>query len=219
MIEIHRDIEQGTEEWLRVRAGIPTASQFGELIDRGQGKTRRTYMLKLAGEILTGEPMPGFSNQHTRRGHEQEDEARETYGFIREVDVEQVGFIRNGDKGGSPDGLVGIDGGCEVKTKLPHLHLEVLLAEEVPAEHMPQIDGLIWVAEREWWDFISYCRGLPPFIKRVYRDEKRIRKISRAIDQFNQELADIVEKVRRGSEPMHAPDTIPAQEPDLDTIF
>jgi hypothetical protein len=30
--------------------------------DGGKSVTRRTYMLKLAGEILTGEPMESYSN-------------------------------------------------------------------------------------------------------------------------------------------------------------
>lgn len=215
MIAVFSEIEQGTDEWLRVRAGIPTASMFGALADRGEGKTRRTYMLKLAGEILTGEPMANFSNQHTRRGHYQEEEARQLYAFMRGVDVDTVGFIRNGDKGGSPDGLVGEDGGVEIKTKLPHLHLDVLLKNEVPEEHLPQVDGLIFVAEREWWDFSSYCRGLKPFIKRVYRDEERIKKLASAVDRFNNELADIVEQVRRGSEPVDAPE----QNTEFEWIF
>ncbi|TQE98646.1 MAG: YqaJ viral recombinase family protein [Spiribacter salinus] len=225
---IYRDIEQGTEEWLRVRAGVPTASQFDNLLAGGDGKVRKKYMLKLAGEILTGEPQENFSTRHTRRGHEQEPEARETYAFLHDVDVEQVGFIRNGDVGGSPDGLVGDNGGVEIKTKLPHLHLEVMLDGIAPEgstrkyipPHLPQIDGLIWIAEREWWDLVSYCRGLEPFITRVYRDEKRIKKIAQAVDQFNQELTDVLEKVRRGSAPLQSPShTTTTQTEDLKSVF
>lgn len=195
-MQIYRDIEQGSDEWFQVRAGIPTASEFSKILAKGAGKTRRSYMLKLAGEILTGEPAENFSTTHTRRGHEQEPLARTLYGFAKGLPVEQVGFIRNGDQGASPDGLIGDDGGLEIKTKLPHLHLEVLLADEVPNEHMAQIDGLLWISEREWWDFMSYCPRMEPFVKRVYRNEERIKTLANAVDAFNAELHEIVEQAR-----------------------
>ena len=35
---------------------------------KGEGKTRREYMLKLLGERLTGEPSDSYTNQHMERG-------------------------------------------------------------------------------------------------------------------------------------------------------
>src|SRR5437879_13785053 len=104
--------EQNSEEWLRARAGIPTASQFATVLAKGEGKTRRTYMLKLAGEIITGEPMENFTNEHTERGHEQEPEARDLYAFQTGEGLYRVAFIRDGRKGASPDCLIGDDGGA-----------------------------------------------------------------------------------------------------------
>jgi hypothetical protein len=95
--------------------------------DGGKSLTRKTYMLKLAGEILTGEPMESYSNEHMERGKEQEAEAREAYELMKDVDCQQVGFIVNGDKGCSPDSLIGDDGGLEIKTALPHIQVERLL--------------------------------------------------------------------------------------------
>jgi hypothetical protein len=73
------ECEQNSPEWLRARMGIPTASAFSDVLAKGEGKTRRTYMLKLAGELITGEPMESFSNAHTERGHLLEEEARDLY--------------------------------------------------------------------------------------------------------------------------------------------
>ena len=57
------DVEQGGEEWLRLRLGIPTASVFKTLMVKTEVKVGRTTLLyKLAGERLTGEPMENFSN-------------------------------------------------------------------------------------------------------------------------------------------------------------
>ena len=191
MIEI-LNCEQGSAEWFAARAGIPTASQFGTVMAKGEGKTRRTYMLKLAGEILTHEPMDSFSNKHMERGHEMEPEARRFYAFQNDVEPELVGFIRKGRTGASPDSLVGTDGLLEIKTKLPHLLLDVLLKDSFPSEHKAQCQGQLWVAEREWIDLICYWPKMPPHIVRAYRDEPYIKQISEAVDQFNDELAEIV---------------------------
>lgn len=192
--------EQGTEEWFRARAGIPTASEFSTVMAKGKGgadsKTRATYMRKLAGEILTGEPMESFSNHHMERGKEMEAEARDLYAFMSDTDPEQIGFIRNGDKGCSPDALIGSNGMAEIKTKLPHLQIDVLLCGDLPPEHRAQCQGALWVAEREWIDFVSYWPKLPLFVKRVHRDEEYISTLAAAVAQFNDELAALVERIR-----------------------
>lgn len=194
------ECEQGSPEWFAARAGIPTASEFATVMAKGKGggesKTRRTYMLKLAGEILTGRPMENYSNHHMERGHEQEPEARNLYAFMTDAEPKQVGFIRNGPKGCSPDSLVGDNGLLEIKTKLPHLHLDVLLKDDFPPEHRAQCQGQLWVAERDWVDLAVYCPGLPLFVKRAHRDEAFIQTLSDAVDAFNSDLADVVERVR-----------------------
>lgn len=197
MMQIH-EMEQGTPEWFAVRMGLPTASQFATIMAKGRSggdsKTRQTYLYKLAGEILTGDPMDSFSNHHMERGHEMEPEARSYYAFMHDVEPQQVGFITNGPKGCSPDSLVGNDGMLEIKTKLPHLMLAVLEADQFPAEHRAQCQGQLWVAEREWIDLTCYWPKMPPFIKRAYRDDAYIAEISAAVDQFNDELATLAAK-------------------------
>lgn len=188
------NVEQGSDAWLRARMGIPTASEFGTVMAKGEGKTRRTYMLKLLGERLTGEPSESYSNGHMERGKEMEAEARDMYVFMQDVECKQVGFIRNGDCGASPDSLVGTDGGCEIKTKLPHLQLDVLLRDRLPPEHVAQCQGFLWVAEREWVDFVSYWPKLPLFVKRVHRDEDYIKNLADEVAHFNSELANLVER-------------------------
>lgn len=201
MIQIHT-CEQGSADWHRVRSGIPTASEFHTVLAKGKdGKspslTRKTYLYKLAGEIITGEPAESYSNAHMERGKEMEAAAREHYAFITEADPELVGFITNGPKGCSPDALIGDDGMLEIKTKLPHLQIECLFRGDLPPEHRAQCQGALWVAEREWIDFCSYWPKMPPFIVRVTRDDAYIAELASAVDAFNAELAEIVDKVRR----------------------
>lgn len=202
MIELF-DCEQSTPEWYAARMGIPTASEFAVVMrDKGRGsdgksETRRKYLYRLAAEIVTGEPCETYSNYHMDRGKAVEPEARSLYAFLCDEPLQQVGFIRNGRKGASPDSLVGDRGGLEIKTKLPDLMVETLLKDEFPNEFMAQVQGNMWVAEREWWDLCVYWPKLPLFAKRVPRDEAYIAKISAAVDKFNAELAEVVEKVRR----------------------
>jgi hypothetical protein len=197
------DCEQGSPEWFKARLGIPTASEFDTVMAKGGGggdsKTRRTYMLKLIGERMTGEPAENYSNAHMDRGRAKEAEARKAYAFISEVEPIAVGFIRNGDKGASPDSLIGEKGCLEVKTKLPHLHLEVLLAGVLPPEHKPQVQGQLWVAEREWCDFVSYWPKLPPFIVRVKRDEAYITELANGVAQFMDELQALQARITVGN--------------------
>lgn len=196
MMQVFTDLEQCSPEWFAARAGIPTASRFATVMAKGEGKTRSEYMRKLAGEILTGEPSEQFSNIHTDRGNAMEDEARETYAFINDAEIQRVGFIRNGNKGASPDSLVGTNGGLEIKTALPHIQIDRLERDRLPPEHKAQVQGNLWISEREWWDFVSYWPRLPVLTVRVYRDEDYIKTLSDEIDRFNDELAALVERIR-----------------------
>ena len=195
------DCQQGTDEWYRARMGIPTASMFAAVMAKrgprgGLAKTRTTYMHKLAGEICTGEAMESYSNPNMDRGKERESEARDLYAFLREVEPVQVGFILNGNCGCSPDGLVGDDGMVEIKDALPHIQIARLLDGCLPSEHKAQCQGQLLVAERQWVDFISHSRGLPPLIVRVERDEEYIRTIRDDVAQFVAELARLVEWIK-----------------------
>lgn len=193
------DCEQGSKDWFRARMGIPTASEFGTVLAPragSEGKMRRTYLHKLAGEIITGEPMERYGNAHMDRGHEMEAEARSLYAFMSDADPTQIGFLRNGQKGCSPDSLIGDAGMLEIKTKLPHLLIDCILKDDFPAEHKAQCQGALWVAEREWVDIAVYWPRMPLFVKRAYRDEEYISKLSDAIDAFNADLAAVVDRIK-----------------------
>lgn len=195
------ECEQGSPEWFAARLGLPTSSEFSTVMakgrDGGDSVTRKAYLNKLAGEILTGEPAESYTNVHMERGKLQEEEAREAYAFMKDAEPRLVGFIVNGPKGCSPDSLIGEDGGLEIKTALPHIQVERLLRGELPAEHKAQVQGNLWVTERKWWDFVSYCPRLPLLVARVERDEEYIAKISKAVDAFNEELATTVQFIRQ----------------------
>ncbi len=199
MIEII-DCEQGSPEWFKARAGIPTASEFHTVMavgpKGGKSVTRQAYLAKLAGELITKEPMATYTNPDMERGKLMEDEARDLYAFMNNVDPVRVGFIKSGGAGCSPDSLIGEDGGLEIKSAAPHVQIERILSGKLPSEHKAQVYGNLWLSERKWWDFMSYCPKLPPFIVRVQRDEEYIKAIALAVELFNVELRQTVEYIR-----------------------
>jgi len=199
MIQIH-NVEQGSEEWLRLRAGRPTASMFATVLARGKdggaSLTRKTYLYRLAGEILTGDVYEGYRNADMDRGHDMEPAARDLYAFMHDADPELVGLITNHGAGASPDSLVGDNGLLEIKTKQPDRLIEALLRDGIPPEHKAQCQGQLWIAEREWLDLAIYWPKLPLIVRRVYRDEPYIRDLASAVSAFNAELAQTVERVK-----------------------
>ena len=204
-VEVFR-FEQRSPEWFQARMGIPTASEFSTVMARGKdggdSRTRALYLRKLAGELITGEPMENYSNAHMERGREQEDDARNAYALVCDEDVDLVGFIRNGRAGASPDGLVGSNGTNEIKCVLPHVLVEHIDRGAFPAEHVAQCQGVLWVSEREWIDLVIYSPKMRLFVKRAYRDEVYLKRLDAAVKAFNDELSELVERVRKyGVEP------------------
>lgn len=200
-MKIVTDIEQGTPEWLALRLGIATASELDCLMVNGKGEAgfgvaAFTYMDQLIGERITEEAaeLP-FQTKATIRGHELEQVARSLYEDRESVTTTQVGIILNHGIGYSPDALVGPNGLAEIKTKLPKFQVGVILAGEVPKEHVHQCQGGLWASEREWIDFISYWPGMPLFVKRMYRDEVMIRKIAERVKTFYEILDDRMNRV------------------------
>lgn len=200
-MKIITDIEQGTPEWLALRLGIPTCSELECLLVNGKGVAgfgsgALSYMDTLIGERITGAAADPFGgNRHTERGHELEGVARGLYEDRFELSTKACGIILNHGAGYSPDALVGADGLTEIKTKLPKFQVGVILADEVPKEHIAQCQGGLWISEREWIDFVSYWPGMPLFVKRLYRDEILIKKLAERVATFHEILDERMNKV------------------------
>lgn len=182
------DVEQGTQEWLDARVGVLTASKMDMIITPKTGKPSSS-MAKLAYQMIAeetlGRSLDDASSGFMQRGGALEAEARSWYELERDVEVQRVGLCVSNDGlvGFSPDGLVGEDGGVEIKCPSAAVHMSYLLGEAGP-EYYCQIQGSLWVSERQWWDFVSYCPYLPPVLIRFQRDEEFIRKLSVCAGQF-----------------------------------
>lgn len=192
------DVEQNSPEWDAARVGVITASCFKDVLAKGEGITRRKYMLTVLGQRISGRVFEDrYSNAAMERGHRLEEEARQEYRIETGIEVDRVGFMRRGDVGCSPDGVIGTDGLQEIKTKLHHLHLECILKDRVPPEHRAQTQGQLWVSGREWIDFVSYSPGLPLFVKRIQRDEEYIATLAAEVAQFLEELAALQQQISK----------------------
>lgn len=193
--------EQGSLDWHQARLGVFTASTFGVLFKKGRGpggvsQERGTLMRRLAGERITGQLPEVVNSIYTERGHAIEPEARDFYTMLTDTEPTQIGFLRRGGVGCSPDSLVGEDGLLELKSRDPAHQIEVLLTGELPEEHRAQCQGQLWVSARRWCDYLSYCPGLPPFLVRVERDETYIATLAIAAAEFLAELDAMVETIR-----------------------
>lgn len=116
---------------------------------------------------------------YVQRGTFLEPEARAEYERLTNRIVKEVGLISDDEErfGCSPDGIIvdpisGVQlGGLEIKCPAPETHLEWLDAGDLPEEHKAQVHHSMAVTGYSWWDFMSFCPGLPPLIVTVHRDD------------------------------------------------
>ena len=191
------DCIQGSDEWFDAKRGMMSASNFSKILNKGSG--RGLYMRRLAGERLTGETQETYSNGNMEAGIELEAAAREYYEELNSCEVEQVGFVKMSDWiGCSPDGLVSDDGLIEIKSVLPSTHINNILRAKMPTEHIPQVQGQLFVTGRKWCDWISFCPAIkvrPFFCVRISRDGKYVNVLEIAISQFVTELQGMIKKI------------------------
>jgi len=172
------DVKQGSGEWLSLRLGIVTASEMKALVTpKGAIRTGdgpQSYLFRKVAEHVLGYPIKDGGSWATEQGTLLEMEARPWYAFSRDCEVATPGFCTTDDGrlGCSPDGLVGPDGGLEIKSFQPEHALQVLMENCVPEDNIVQVQTNIMVCGRQWWDFLSYSRQFPAVVIRVYPDEK-----------------------------------------------
>ena len=198
-MKIH-NVAQNSEEWLTLRAGRPTASNFKSLLtSKGvRSKSLEGYALTLAGEKFAGKPLDAWEgNQWTERGHDLEDRAQELYDIVNDVTVEKVGFVTNGEAGCSPDSFVGEQGLWEAKCLKAENHIKALMRYEAtglaPPDYFQQAQGQMMVCERQWNDLTFYHPELPLLVVRILRDEKFILELRAAVDAVCAERERVLE--------------------------
>jgi len=192
---------QGEPEWFKARIGSIGGSSIASVVAGGQGKMRKSLLYTLAGEILSGAKYEGYRNADMDRGVEEEADARNVYAMEKEIEVEQVGLIKEGEfKHYSPDGLLGIIAMIEIKCVIPKVQVETIDTEKIDGGYLKQIQWGLHICQREWCDFVSWSpkvEDYPVWIKRVERDEKMIKDLNDGADKFIDELKSLVLKIKR----------------------
>ncbi|RXZ42663.1 lambda exonuclease family protein [Crenobacter cavernae] len=202
-------IEQRTDAWREQRAGKITASRFADAIAMNSrtGKpteARNTYMREIVAEILSGQAKPEISARSLEWGKDVEPFAREAYELERGLVVVESEFLLHPAHdfiGCSPDGLIGDDGGIEMKCpKDPQVHVKTML-ECMPNDHIGQVQGCMLVTGRAWWDFVSYDpRETEPYrlyVERIPRDEAFIAELEAGLLLFWQDVQAAIQKIDR----------------------
>ena len=193
------DCEQGSEEWLKARLGIPTATGFENIVTATGKKSsgQIKYMAELIEESILGLQDNTFRSNFMERGNQLEPLARSAYEFITGNDVIQVGGVyldEHKEVMVSPDGLIPeLKKGLELKCPKMSTHIRYLLKGGVPAEYIVQVQANLWVTGYDTWDFVSYC---PEYQKQtIYlytakRDEVLMKAFDKLIPQFLNTLRD-----------------------------
>ena len=192
---------QGSEAWRKLRLGIPTASRFSDILtSKGkESKSRGAYLKELARERITGMVANTFESSAMKRGKIMEPESRLHFENVYGVEVEQVAFVYQDERrrvGCSPDGLIGDMEGFETKDGDPYLQRERLKTNKFMMEHFQQVQGSLYICDREVWHFRSYCRGMRPLDIEVHRDEKWIKELRFALEIFCEDLDKEVEDLK-----------------------
>lgn len=208
-MNIHKDITQGTPEWLAVRKGKPTASNFDKIVTAAKcelSKSADSYINDLIGEAFAPDFEPEFQgNWLTRRGNELEPQARLAFQVQTGLDVEQVGFVThdNGILGCSPDALIKDGGkyvaGLEIKCPAPGTHVGYVRAGGLPDAYKQQVHGSMVVTGLRQWHFWSYFPGMQPHHVIVTWDDytsKMQETLLKFCEQYREVYNSIVHKLQ-----------------------
>ena len=199
-MKIHKTIEQGTEAWFNARAEKMTASNACAIGNNGAGF--KTYINNLMAETYSSAIKESYTNEDMERGNELEALARTVYEMETGNEVEEVGFIELDEfTGCSPDGLIGEDGGLEIKCVKDEKYFKVLLEgiETVLSDYIWQIQMCLYVTGRKWWDLVLYNPNYKKsiLILKVYPDKKYIDKLIIGLETGKEKIKLIKDKYNK----------------------
>ncbi|MDG6894415.1 YqaJ viral recombinase family protein [Volucribacter amazonae] len=186
------DCEQGTEEWLAARLGIPTATGIKHIVTASGNKSSgwTGYLAELVAESIE-HTADTIKTPAMERGNQLEPLARSAYEFLTGNTVVQVGGVYLNQARElmiSPDGLMPeLKKGLEIKCPKMKTHIVYLLEGGVPNEYIIQVQSALWVTGYETWDFVSYCPEYQPqplYLYTVKRDEKLMNAFDTYIPEF-----------------------------------
>ena len=193
---IERPVEQNSVWWEMARAGIPTASEFGNILtpkfQPRTGEMVESYLALKLSERWTETPAPTKVVLAMDFGHILEEKAKPYYTLMFNEEITSCGFATTDDGkiGCSPDGLIGADGGIEIKCPEAKNHVKYLMAGKLPDDYVLQVHGSMFVTGRSFWKFMSYRKDFPAYVTMIERDEKINSVIEETLYAFCEKLDD-----------------------------
>ena len=218
------NVAQGSDEWLQMRLGIPSASNFSRIItpkEMKPSKSQDGYLAELVAEWWLGCPLDSFQSGFTERGTHMEDEARRYYAATTDDEVTRVGWCTSDDGayGCSPDSLVGADGLLELKCPSAAVHMAYLLnPDSLKAEYWCQCQGQLLVTGRKWNDLCAYHPVFPAVVVRILPDPKFQAALSDCLAGFATRLSDAKAAVSPQREALRAERAQPGPNEDVGTF-
>lgn len=203
MPKIYTGLAQGSDRWMNLRIGKVTASEAHRLftpeLKARTGDGPKTFLAEKLTEAYSGQMLPGFwGSYETDQGNIIEKIAIPYFELKYNCDVTKVAFVEhdNGRCGCSPDGLIGEDGGIEVKSPQGVHQIKYVLDGELPKDYAAQVHFSMYVTGRKWWKFLSFRRDYPSLVLHVERDEEIISKIEDTLTAFYKQFDAALERLK-----------------------
>lgn len=197
----------------RVALAADMAATAEPVLSLATGDTAQGLLVTLAAERISGHVEDTPISGDMWRGIEAEPFARDAYAEHNDVTVEEVGFmVRHFDGysiGYSPDGLVGDDGLIEIKAPRAKGHVTTVLADEVRAHYMAQMQTGLLVSGRKWIDYVSFNGGMALWPKRVTPDPLWFAAIHTAAQHAETEIGDITARYQAATKGLPMTERIP----------
>ena len=167
-----KQMEQRSAEWFEARRGRVTASMVGAILGHAPYMTREQAMRRMVRD-WHGAESEFTGNIATEYGVFNEEGALAEYQMETGNAVQAEGFLTRDEWAGcSPDGLIGLVGGVEVKCPFGKRKMAAGDAFKPLADqphYMDQVQFSMWVAQRAWWDFYQWAPGNTS-LKRILPD-------------------------------------------------
>lgn len=200
-MKIYKDIQQWTEEWLELRAGVITGTKLKSVI--GSTTVQKTVMYELIAEEFA--PLEEQKNTLAmQRWNDLEPIAKAKYIDLTKEKVEEVWFIKKNDfLGLSPDGIIDTQKklledvshipeygkAIEIKCPMHKNFAKYILEDKIPAEYKAQVlQYFLVIDDLQELDFIIYN---PDF----YIKEAQMKIITITREELEKDLEKAREKI------------------------
>lgn len=196
-------MQQRTEDWYRIRAGRITGSRFARVMAQPESKVYKDLIDQLAEERRKGICLDSsYMTPAMRWGVRYEHDARLWYSTKRRRPVQQVSFVVHPKYdyiGVSPDGIVLPNGLVEIKCPQKRTFEDIKATKKVPSRYRWQIQGQLWVCEKEWLDFVCFYPPTQGICIRVRPDPNDFDRLDERCRRAHREVEGRLRRYRQGT--------------------